>query len=436
MKKILFASAAVLALASCSHTEDLIFDDSAADRLTNGRTELADALTAQGGLWAMEYFANDEEPGYVMLMRFSKNGSVTVSADHKWIGSTYKEETSLWEPISDNGTVLSFCTYNNLFHVFSTPENITGPDAPKNPDSGSDINELGYGHNGDYEFEFMSVNNDVMRLVGKKRGYNIYMHRLPEDTDCQAYLANISAMPSRFGAKFPMLLLTDAEGNEYELSDLETSIPSVFPREGDSVEQTTSRQGIFTASGFRFDKELHIFRPDGSQWDLSQLYWAEDGSLVNTEMGVTLKAPSPVENFNRTDLNWNVDVTSFTGKFKELYDAANAELGSTLRLKSIQFTRGAVNNVMTWQMVSTLGTKLCKDYVSYSAIKGTELKLTETGENSTSTTQEGKNPAYKAFKDALFAATLELTNADAMNPVKLIVADANNPESTFVVTTK
>lgn len=104
MKKTLYIAAfAALALTSCSNTEDEIFDESAAVRLEQYKKEYAEALTADGGLWTMEYFANPDEPGYVFVMKFSKDGSVDISANHKWIGGTFKQETSLWKIIADNG---------------------------------------------------------------------------------------------------------------------------------------------------------------------------------------------------------------------------------------------------------------------------------------------------------------------------------------------
>ncbi len=167
-KSIYLAAVAALALSSCSSDDDRIFDQSAADRLEQYKQEYAEVLTADGGLWSMEYFSNAEEPGYVFVMKFDKNGSVEISANHKWIGGEYKKETSLWKMIADNGPVLSFNSYNKLFHIFSDPANITGPYASEG-ESG-DINETGYGHEGDYEFQFMEVSEDgqTVRLLGKK----------------------------------------------------------------------------------------------------------------------------------------------------------------------------------------------------------------------------------------------------------------------------
>ncbi|MDE6510862.1 MAG: DUF4302 domain-containing protein, partial [Muribaculaceae bacterium] len=194
MKKNIYISIlAALALTACSNDSEEIFDQSAAERLEQYKKDYADVLTADGGLWSMEYFANPDEPGYVFVMKFDKNGSVDISANHKWIGGEFKQETSLWKMIADNGPVLSFNSYNNLFHIFSDPANIEGPDAPKGEEG--DINETGYGHEGDYEFQVMEVLDEgkTVRLLGKKRLYDIFLHRLDAATDIEGYLAEVKA---------------------------------------------------------------------------------------------------------------------------------------------------------------------------------------------------------------------------------------------------
>ena len=185
-KSIYIAAFAALALTACSNDSDSIFDQSAAERLEQYKKDYTEVLTADGGLWTMEYFSNPEEPGYVFVMKFDKNGSVVISANHKWIGGKFRQETSLWKMIADNGPVLSFNSYNKLFHIFSDPANIEGPDAPTGEEG--DINETGYGHEGDYEFQFMEVldNGQTVRLLGKKRLYDNYIHRLDPSTDIEA----------------------------------------------------------------------------------------------------------------------------------------------------------------------------------------------------------------------------------------------------------
>ena len=87
MKKIFYftlALALAAGVSSCKNEEDDIFDDTAANRLEQYKKDYANVFTDKGGKWALEYFANTEEPGYVFVVTFDKNGSVEVAGNNKW----------------------------------------------------------------------------------------------------------------------------------------------------------------------------------------------------------------------------------------------------------------------------------------------------------------------------------------------------------------
>lgn len=451
MKKSLFIIPLLaLAAVSCSPKEELIFENSAAERLEISRNNAIEKLTKDGGLWVMEYFANPDEPGYVMLFRFDKNGSVEVSANHKWIGNTFKQERSLWKVISDNGTVISFNSYNNLFHVFSDPNDITGDFAPTNPETGKDINETGTGHEGDYEFMILKDEDEnKMHLLGKKRGYYIYMYRLDSNTNEQEYLDNLTAKVNVLDSKFKTFIMTDADGAEYEISDLATGIPSQFPRsiydengnlvaEGDAVAQTTSANGIFTYSGFRFAEKYEVQKAGGEEeFEMPEFFWAEDGTLVNTDMGLRIAAPSTVENFNVVSFKWKVDLTSFTGKLLDAYtkavDAVNAELGTKNKLGDIIFDWAADNTAkMSHRLNTSLGSKKCYDYFKVEEAKGTSLTSNLTSANSTAEKYNEQIPALNEFKKMLIGA-YDVTTDNPMVPTKVHFALKSDPASGFDV---
>lgn len=462
MKKYLYIAAfAALALTACSDDENNVFDQSAAERLEQYKKDYAEVLTDKGGLWTMEYFSNPDEPGYVFVMKFDTNGSVTISANHKWIGSQFKQETSLWKMIADNGPVLSFNSYNNLFHIFADPANIEGPDAPTG-DYG-DINETGYGHEGDYEFQVMEVSDDknTVRLLGKKRMYDIYLHRLDADTDPAQYLADVKAVASRFSSKFNDMTMIDADGNRYRVKDLYKGIPSIYPLGiKDYVDQTVSGNAILTLSGFRFMEPLEVKRSNNSTFTITELTFAEDGSL-HGENVEDLRGVSTLECLIREDLTWTIDKESLTGKVKELYDAANAACVSTLtakdKLGNIDFTYGAdAFGNTTPQLVTRIGSKVCRNYLSYDIqyikytdlsedadetaienkeiVPSDELHFSFTGANSTATKYEGQIPAYKAFKDYL-TSNFIMSVQDVVNSDVLVITDKNDPSSSFVVKT-
>ncbi|MDE6637403.1 MAG: DUF4302 domain-containing protein [Muribaculaceae bacterium] len=438
-KSIYLATLAALALTACSSDNDGIFDQSAADRLEQYKKDYAEVLTENGGLWTMEYFSNADEPGYVFVMKFDKNGSVEISANHKWIGGEFKQETSLWKMIADNGPVLSFNSYNNLFHIFSDPANITGPDAPTG-DFG-DIDETGFGHEGDYEFQVMEVsdNGQTVRLLGKKTLYDIYLHRLDPATDVNKYLDDVKEVPNRFTQKFNNLTMTDEEGNLYRVYDMMTAIPSVYPLDGDAVSQTVSANGIFTLTGFRFMKPLEVKKANDSTFELTELFFNDDFTMYGENIA-DMRALSPLENLVRADLTWTLDPESMTGKFKELYDAANVALVAHLtnkdKLGNIDFAYGSNAGKLVPQFVTRIGTRVCRDYIEYDAeysengdvVPSNDLHFTVTGGNNTSIKYNGEVPAYKAFKD-YFSGNFVMTVNDPINPDVITLTDKNDPSS-------
>ncbi len=444
-KSIYLAAIAAIALSACSSDNDSVFDQSAADRLEQYKKDYANVLTADGGLWAMEYFSNPEEPGYVFVMKFDENGSVEISANHKWIGGEYKKETSLWKMIADNGPVLSFNSYNKLFHIFSDPANIEGPDAPIG-ELGDDINETGYGHEGDYEFQFMEVSDDgkTVRLLGKKRLYDTFLHRLEPGTDVEKYLSDVKAVSSRFSKTFDDLTLTDVDGNLYRVNGMDTGIPSIYPLAGDAVSQTVSGNGIFTLDGFRFMHPLEVKRADDSTFELTQLMFTDNGSMTGENV-TDLRATSPLENIIRVDLTWTIDPESLTGNVKSLYEAADAALVEALSKKdnlgAIDFAYGSVAGKMVPQFVTRIGSRVCRDYLEYDyqvdentglVVASDLFHFTVTGANNTSLKYNEQIPAYKAFKD-YFERDFILSVTDPICPNEIIFTDKNDASSSFKV---
>ncbi len=446
-KSIYLAAIAALALTACSNDSNDIFDQSAADRLEQYKKDYAEVLTAEGGLWSMEYFSNSDEPGYVFVMKFNDNGSVDISANHKWIGGEYKKETSLWKMIADNGPVLSFNSYNTLFHIFADPANIEGPDAPKGEDG--DINETGYGHEGDYEFQVMEVSDEgkTVRLLGKKRLYHIYLHRLDASTDVESYLANVKATSDRLSTKFNDLTMTDSEGNLYRVYDLYTGIPSIYPLDGDKVSQTTSANGIFTLEGFRFMNPLEVKKADNSSFEIEKLFFTEEGAMEGENVA-DLRATSALENIIRADLTWTLQTESLKGKIKDLYDAANDAIVASLTAKDVlgatDLAYGSVMGKVVPQLVTRIGNRICRDYIEYSVeqdeengnvIPSDKLHFTITGGNNTALKYDVDIPEYKAFKDYL-TGNFVMTVNNPLIPNEITMVDSNDSSSSFTMVLK
>lgn len=168
---IILSIAFCVLFSSCKREQDNVYGDMTAyQHLQATQKQAYDALVAAPNGWAMLYFANQESAGYPILMKFEKDGTVLMAANNSVTsGSAYKEEKSLWQVDASQGPVLTFDSYNNLFHTFADP--------------GDD----GDGMLGDYEFAILSATADEICLKGKKHEAYIVMQKLPQDMDWKDY---------------------------------------------------------------------------------------------------------------------------------------------------------------------------------------------------------------------------------------------------------
>ena len=172
--RISLAAALLAGAASCMKDDARVFEDSSAFRMKENLSDVARVLTSPQHGWYLEYYLKESltgasTGGYSMLLKFDGN-QVTAWGDAA--GST-KSCTSLYKLTTDNGPILSFDSYNEVIHHFSTP-------------SGTGTNHIGQsGHyqglGGDFEFLIMDAKPDCVVLKGKRCGVNMRMYPLSED---------------------------------------------------------------------------------------------------------------------------------------------------------------------------------------------------------------------------------------------------------------
>ena len=318
-----------LSLASCKNEVDNIFDDDAVIRLDNAKAMYTDILTSNGGKWQLEYYSNTEEPGYIYLMTFSKDGSVKISGANKWINyiqsgqltrPAFGSDVSLWEVIADNGPVLSLNSYNKYFHLFADPYDIPSSSSAA---SDKDVNETGYGHEGDYEFDIMKYSGDTLYLTGKKHELNMIMTRVDASIDDEVYMNEVVAMAdSFFNAKVPAVYINLPNGVRWVVKDGATSILKMFREDADEISTSEKHNIIITHDGLSFMDPVTL---DG--YVIKNFIRQPDGSLLCRDDNQTTMTADHLANlFTNASLVWRSDLKDVGGKFDQLATSIADEL--------------------------------------------------------------------------------------------------------------
>lgn len=266
MKKIYYLLYLVLAVtfSACTHEEEDLFAESSAERADAAIKADLEVLTSPTNGWLMEYFpaTMQEYGGYNMIMSFGTDGKVKVASE---IASPDLTLTSLYSIKQSAGTILSFDTYNDIFHAFSDPS------APLGGDNG-------YGFEGDYDFLILEATAEKVVLKGKKTGG--YAILTPMQGDWAAYITSIHE--SEASMNFPKYEL-QLDGQSIGVSiSYRTLTFSYKDADGNALSQTASY--IVTPTGYKFYEPIEINGKviSGFTYDASNIKFNElaDASIV------------------------------------------------------------------------------------------------------------------------------------------------------------
>jgi hypothetical protein len=112
-------------------------------------------------------------------------------------------------------------------------------------------------------------------------------------------------------------------------------------------------------------------------------------------------------------------------------------LGAKNGLGSVELTWASVDKELTAQLVTKLGTKVCRDYITYSTTSASDTQsFTINGQSTTSAKYDEQLPAYAAFKQLLASITFRLSSANVLCPSTVELTDANNSASTLTINLK
>lgn len=255
-------------VAACSRDEESLFDKPAALRAQEAVENAFDVLSSNESGWEMAYFPNLEASakGYNMVIKFNKNGNVSVTAKNSTttMNKIVTDTASTWAVKSDYGPILTFDTYNDVFHAFSDPQ------------------ENGAGLLGDYEFLILKATPELVLLKGKKHSAYSVMRPM-KNTDLEAYFAACEKMQSKLFGNNNIVTLTQGNNKMYLYKGAEGQFQSAAYGSKLIAEAATyhpvcsTEDGIIVSTGFGEDVHDHIFYYDSIKGELR----SDAGAVMN-----------------------------------------------------------------------------------------------------------------------------------------------------------
>ena len=255
-------------MVACSRDEESLFDKSAAERAREAVENAQDVLSSNEAGWEMAYFPNLETSakGYNMVLKFNENGNVSVTAKNSTttMNKLMTDTASTWAVKSDYGPILTFDTYNDVFHAFSDPQ------------------ENGAGLLGDYEFLILKATPEVVVLKGKKHSAYSVMRPM-KTSNLEAYFAACEKMQSYLFGNNNVATLNQGEEKMYLYNGASGQFQSAAYGSPLVAEAATyhpvcsTEDGIIVSTGFGDKVHEHIFTYDSVKGELV----GEAGSVMN-----------------------------------------------------------------------------------------------------------------------------------------------------------
>lgn len=302
--------------AACSRDEESLFDKSAAERAREAVENAFDVLTTAENGWEMAYFPNLEADakGYNMVLKFNKNGNVSVTAKNMatTANKIMTDTASTWVVKSDYGPLLSFDTYNDVFHAFSDP--------------GND----GAGMLGDYEFLILKATPELVLLKGKKHSAYTVMRPM-KTTDLAAYFASCEKMQKVLFGNNNIVTLNQ-DGTKMYLYEGASGQFQSAPYGSALVAETATyhpvcatEDGIIVSTGFGEDVHDHVFLYDSVKGELK----SEAGAVMNAgNLNVLFGAY-----FTDNAKGWAIDPTGLEAVDALLADVNKAMKNTSAKMK-------------------------------------------------------------------------------------------------------
>jgi hypothetical protein len=175
------------------------------------------------------------------------------------------DTASTWAVKSDYGPILTFDTYNDVFHAFSDPQ------------------ENGAGLLGDYEFLILKATPDLVLLKGKKHSAYTVMRPM-KNPDLTAYFSACEKMQSKLFGNNNVVTLHQGDKKMYLYKGSEGQFQSAAYGSPLVAEAATyhplcaTEDGIIVSMGFGEDVHDHVF------------YYNEEKGELRSEKGAVMNA--------------------------------------------------------------------------------------------------------------------------------------------------
>lgn len=259
-----------LGLQSCLFQEDDLFDKSSANRASANVAELQELLVNVPNGWKLEYYPGMDYSmgGITLLCRFDGK-NVTVMSE---IGSSKtlsgKEVTSLYKVNSEESTVLTFDSFNELIHCFSEP-----------------VMGMNTNLEGDYEFVYMGQEENKVLLKGRRYHNIMVMTPLTQGVNWKEYISQLNAIEKEAFLKNYSLMIGGQKAGDV----IRTSHLLSLTVEGQSIGDIPF---VYTSNGLRFKDEITLLEKTVQNfvWNKSDMTFtcSDEGST-----DIVLKAVYP-----------------------------------------------------------------------------------------------------------------------------------------------
>ena len=361
----------LMVIASCTHEEDDIFSESAAERLNAASALYSARLMAQPNGWAMQLYPTDEDEapygnGYLLLLRFQDDYSVVAAMNNSLTGDVYLEDESAWEVITDDGPVLTFNTHNDVIHIFSDPDDV----------SSTDDDETGTGIGGDYEFIIVDAPEDAsyMMLKGKKRATYNLLTPVEEGVEYESYLEDVKDFQNKmFSSDAPNYDLIYFGDSLYIMEDANDGIPNIYPYGEDAVLNESFNPFLMTKRG---DDYYLRFRDEFEKGDVvvQEFVYLSDEDIFRgvDDESAYICGQDPLVFLDSvftagTTLTFSKSTSDMSSSFQTIYSGLASDFKSlSMTLSNITFTTYQSNYVITVSYKSGSRTSTTRYIVSYS----------------------------------------------------------------------